>query len=63
MRTDQYLDGGQSAGFEAHGLAAMGKPFVPGDIVMFAFITIYIFLHFIKSSGVVVNLSAITGET
>ena len=49
IRTDPDIDGRQLFGFKAHGLAAMRKIFVPGDIVMPAFMTVYLLWHFLNT--------------
>jgi len=49
------LYGWKLFGFESHGFAAMGKIFIPRNIVMFAFMAVY---HFVLKC---LNLSRVGG--
>lgn len=44
LGADMHLYGWKLFGFESHGFAAMGKVFIPRNIVMFAFMAVY---HFV----------------
>ncbi|MDH4206749.1 MAG: hypothetical protein OEV45_14600, partial [Desulfobacteraceae bacterium] len=45
LGVDTHLYGWKLFGFESYGFAAMGKVFIPRNIVMFAFMAVY---HFVR---------------
>jgi len=45
LGVNTHFYGWKLFGFESHGFAAMGKVFIPRNIVMFAFMAVY---HFVR---------------